>query len=417
MNPQIISESEARVAYVDPVVEEPRVDRIVKPGPTAMGNLILLARKKRLIFAVTAAATFTGVAVSLLWPVRYTATTEIMTPQQTESAAMMLSQFSNPAAAGSMAALASSGLSLKSPNDAYIGMLSSRTIADAIIQKFDIQNLYRSRDMTAARKKLANRTQIASEKSGFISISVTDADKFRAAQMANEYTEQLRSLTQSLAAKEASQRRAFFEERLREAKKDLVEAEASFQAVQQTKGVIQPADQAKVIIESLSILRANITAKKVELQALRSYLTDRNPQVMLAENQLASMQAAEAQMEQKQHSGGFSKLGLGDVPGAGLEYLNAQHEVLYRQTLFDLLIKQYDAARLDEAKAAAVIRVVSPAIPPDRKSSPLRALIVVLFLLSGLAIGCAWVYADEHIRQNPESLRPLTDLKSALIGK
>ena len=154
---------------------------------------------------------------------------------------------------------------------------------------------YQANDMTAARTALFAYTKMTSEKSGFISLSVTDKDKVRAAAMANAYVDQLRNLTQSMAATEALQRRQFYEGQLKEAKDDLVAAETSFQRVQQTKGVIQPADQAKVIIESLAALRAEITSKKVELQALRSYSTDRNPQVLLTENELASLQTAEDQ--------------------------------------------------------------------------------------------------------------------------
>jgi len=416
MNPQIISEPEARAAYVDTMGETPAVGNGASPEPTMTDTLILFARNKRLIAVTTVITTVIGIVISLLLPVRYTATTQIMTPQQTESAAMMMSQLATTAA-GSMAALATTQLGLKNPNETYIGMLGSRPVADAIIQKFDLMKLYRAKDMTAARKELGAYTKIASEKSGFISLSVTDKDKVRAADLANAYMDQLRNLTQSMAAAEASQRRQFYEGQLKEAKEDLVAAAASFQRVQQTKGVIQPADQAKVIIESLAALRAEITAKKVELQALRSYSTDRNPQVSLAENELASLQTAEDRMEQKQHSGGFSNLGLGDVPSAGLDYLNAQHELLYRQTLFDLLIKQYDAAKLDESKEATVIHVVSPAVPPDRKASPHRTVMVLLFMLFGLLCACSYVYTRDYDRRNPAMTKSIARLAAALRGK
>jgi len=415
MNPQIISETEAPIAYADNLVESPLVGNSAKPGPTMIDTLILFALHKRIIARVAGITTVIGIVISVLLPVRYTATTQIMTPQQTESTAMMMmmAPFAS-ASAGSMAALASGGLSLKSPNDLYIGILTSRPIADAIIQKFDLVKSYHARDMTAARKRLTKYTTIQSEKSGLISIEITDKDKVRAAEMANSYTEQLRSITQTMAATEASQRRQFYERQLKEAKDDLVAAETAFQQVEQTRGVIQPTDQARVIIGSLASLRAGITEKKVELQALRSYSTDRNPQVQLAENELAALQAAEDRMAQKQHTGGFSNLGLGDVPGAGLDYLKAQHELLYRQTLFDLLIKQYDAAKLDEAKSATVIRVVATAIPPDRKASPQRILIILLSLLAGIVISCSGVYLNELLRKNPGVTRSIADLRSAL---
>jgi len=385
-------------------------------GMTFLEFLIILARRKRLVALVTAIATLAGVVTSLLLPVRYTATTQLLTPQQTESAAMMMSQLANTAA-GSMAALTAGGLGLRNPNEIYIGMLNSRPIADAIIRDYNLVEVYHAKDMTAARKELAANTKIAAQKSSFISISVTDKDKMRAAGIANAYTAQLRNLTQSIEATEALQRQIFYEGQLKSAKETLVAAEISFQHVEQTKGVLQPQDQARVMIESLAALRAQAAAKSVELQALRSYSTDRNPEVQLTENELATLQAEAARMGQKQHTAGFSDLSLGDVPGAGIDYLSAEHELVYRQTLFDLLIKQYDAAKLDESKEATVIQVVEPAIPPDRKASPHRTLIVLLFMLFGLLAACSYVYTYDFIQKNPALAQSITEFRSALVGK
>ena len=177
---------------------------------TFLEFLIILARRKRLVALVTVIATLAGVVTSLLLPVRYLATTQLLTPQQTQSAAMMMSQLANTAA-GSMAALTAGGLGLRNPNEIYIGMLNSRPIADSIIRDFNLAEIYRAKDMTAARKELAANTNIAAQKSSFISISVTDKDKRRAADIANAYTAQLRNLTQSIEATEALQRQIFYE--------------------------------------------------------------------------------------------------------------------------------------------------------------------------------------------------------------
>jgi len=385
-------------------------------GVNFLEFLIILAGRKRLVAVVTGIAVLAGVVTSLLLPVRYEATTQLLTPQQTQSAAMMMSQLANTAA-GSMAALTAGGLGLRNPNEIYIGMLNSRPIADAIIRDYNLAEIYRAKDMTDTRKELAANTNIAAQKSGFISISVTDKDKRRAADIANAYTSQLRILTQSIEATEASQRQTFYEGQLKDAKLALVSAEISFQRVQQSKGVIEPQDQAKVMIEGLAALRAQAAAKNVELQALRTYSTDRNPEVQLTENELASLQAEAARLGQKQHTAGFSDLGLGDVAGAGIEYLSAEHELVYRQTLFDLLIKQYDAAKLDQSKEATIIQVVEPAIPPDRKSSPHRTLIVVLFMLFGFLGACSFIYAHGFIQKNPEISQSIALFRSALVGK
>jgi tyrosine-protein kinase Etk/Wzc len=308
--------------------------------------LTQLAYRKWLIAKVTGIAVLAGVGLALVRPVQYTATTKIMPPQQTQSTAsmLMMNQLTG-AGGGSLAALAGGGLGLKNPNDIYVGLLTSRPIADAIIQKFSLAIEYHANDMTAARKELASYTKVTSEKNGFISVSVTDKDKKRVAEMANAYTDQLRILTKTLAVTEASQRRLFYEEQLKQAKDGLVAAELAFQQVQQQKGLVQLDAQAKAMIESLAALRAQVAAKQVEVQALRSYSTEHNPDVQLAERELTSLQAEEARLEQSNHSPGIAGLGLGNVPAAGLEYLRAAHELQYRQALFDMLMKQYDAAK------------------------------------------------------------------------
>jgi uncharacterized protein involved in exopolysaccharide biosynthesis len=384
-----------------------------------IGILTQLAYRKWLIAKVTGIAALAGVILSFALPVRYTATVKIMPPQQTQSTAtmLMMNQLTN-VGGGSLAALAGGGLGLKNPNDIYIGLLTSRPIADAIIQKFDLAKEYRAKDMTKAREKLADYTDVLSDKRGFIVVTVTDRDKNRVAAMANAYTDQLRILTKSLAVTEASQRRLFYEEQLKQVREALVAAELVFQQVQQQKGLIQLDAQAKAMIESLSVLRAQVAAKQVEVQALRSYSTEQNPDVQLAERELTSLQAEEASLEQRNHVPGIAGLGLGNVPAAGLEYLRAAHEFQYQQALYDMLMKQYDAAKLDESKDAAIIQVVEPAIEPDRKSSPHRLLILVLFTIGGLIASCFLVQVLWwwNVKQsNPELTRAVQNLKYFLL--
>ena len=383
--------------------------------PDFFKTLTELVRQKRLIAKIVGVAALTGVVLSLALPVRYTATIKIMTPQQTPSSAsmIMMNQLAN-SGVSALAASAGGGLGLRNPNDLYIGILTSRSVSDAIINGFGLDKIYDSKDMTAARKELDKNTHVVSEKSGLIAISVTDKDRKRAADIANAYTEQLRALTRTLAMSEASQRRVFYEQELNRAKEDLLAAEFSFQQVQQKRGLIQLDAQAKALIESQAALHAQVAAKQVQVQSLRSYSTEHNPEVQIAENQLASLQGEAARLERRQSTSGSSDIGMADVPSAGLEYLRAAHELQYRQALYDLLIKQYDAARMDESKEAAIIQIVEPAIEPDRKSSPQRALIILWSTLIGLIGGCAYVLFSNFVRKRPDVLLSIAELRAAV---
>jgi uncharacterized protein involved in exopolysaccharide biosynthesis len=382
------------------------------PHSAAMEFVRELGQHKLFIAAVTVVAMAAGVIYSLMLPTLYTATTRILTPQPAPSAAaMMMSQLAS-SGAGALAAAAGAGLGLHSPNDLYIGLLQSQPVADAILEKYGLAAIYKANYPSVARAKLAENTVITSEKSGFIAIAVTDRDPKRAAAVANMYTDQLQSLSKSLAVSEASQRRLFYEDQLIHAKDNLVGAQYAFQQIQRKKGLVQLDAQARAVIGNLSTLRATREAKQVELDALRSYATERNPQVELAERQLESLTSEEARLEKAGGGAGSADLGLQQVADAGMDYLSAEHELQYRQIVFDLLLKQYDAARLDEAKTATVVQVVETATPPDRKSSPHRASIVFMFTVLGLVAACSYLFicqvAARHLGMPIGGVSPAT---------
>jgi uncharacterized protein involved in exopolysaccharide biosynthesis len=341
--------------------------------------LILLSRRKRIILRTTLTAAVLAGIVSLLLPNRYTATANILPPQQSPSlAASMIGQLG---ALGPMAAMTQKDLGLKNPNDMYVGMLRCRTVEDALIRRFDLLPAYGDQRMSDARRDLESASSIVLGKEGFISISVEDKDRSRAPQIANAYVDQLRKLTQDLAVTEAGQRRVFFERQMELAKNNLADAEQALKQTEQKTGLIQLDGQAKAIIESVVKLRAAIAAKEVELHAMRLFSTEQNPDVMLGEQQVSGMRAQLALLE-KQSGGpgdiaGNVQVPAGNVPEAGLQYVRKLRDLKYAETIFELLTKQYEAARLDEAKTAAVIQVLDPAIEPDRKSSPQRSLIIL----------------------------------------
>jgi tyrosine-protein kinase Etk/Wzc len=385
-------------------------------GVTLIEILTQLAMRKWWIASVTGAAIVMGLFYGLMQPTEYTSVTKIMPPKQTQSTTSLLN---SQMGGGSLADVSGGGLSLKDPNAIYIGLLQSRPIADAIIRSFDLTRAYGSGDMTAARRALANDTRVISERSGLISISVTSRDKKRAAAIANAYTAELRVLTKTISVTEASKRRLFFEEQLNDAKEGLIAAEESLQQVQQNKGLVHLDSQAGVLIGSLAAVRGEIAAKQVELEGLRSYSTEHNPDVQLAEKELSTLQGEAARMEHHGNSSAFSESGLEDIPKAGLDYVRAQRELQYRQAYFDLLLKQYEAARLDEGKDAAVIQVVEPAIEPDRKSSPQRMLILAYFAIAGFFVAClvalgSWCRA--LAKCDPDLSVALTNLSAAVRG-
>jgi len=373
------------------------------PEAHVLDLLIVLSRQKRIILGSTLIAAVLAVIVALVLPNRYTATANILPPQQSPSlAASMIGQLGS---LGPMAALAQGGFGLKNPNDLYVGMLRSRTSEDDLVRRFDLQHVYRTRRISDTRKRLESATTIVLGKEGFIGISVEDKDRGRAAQIANGYVDELRQLTQSLAVTEAAQRRLFFERQLELAKNNLADAEQALKATEQKTGLIQLDGQARAIIESVVHLRALVAAKEVELHAMRLFSTEQNPDLLLAEQQLSGLRQQLARLGSASGEPETGDLPISNVPEAGLQYLRKVRDMKYAETIFELLAKQYEAARLDEARTAAVIQVLDPAIEADRKSSPPRTLIIVILTLLASLGSVGYVLIREtfrRMRSNPD---------------
>jgi tyrosine-protein kinase Etk/Wzc len=376
--------------------------------------LVVFARKRRMIVVVTLVAFLLGAILSFLIKPQFTAKAVIMPPQQQTSSSALLNQLGSIASLGGGAA----ALGLKSPADLYIGILQSRTIADNLIAKFGLEAVYKRKTSEDSRVVLKARTDIESGKDGLIQISVTDSDPNRARDLANAYVHELYDMNSNLAISEAAQRRAFFDQQLNSERQALAQAEEDLRETQQKTGLIQLTGQAQMLIQTIAQLRAQISNREVELQSLRTYATDQNPDVTRLSEEISTMRAQLAKLEndpRSQTQQGDISVPAGRVPSDSLEYVRRFRELKYHETLFDLLSRQYEAARIDEAKSAPIIQVVDKAVAPDRKSSPKRTLITIGFSVFGFAFASAVAFAQDAIRraeQSPQRATKLDDLRS-----
>lgn len=412
-----------RIPTVDRETEIPVSPPSQLPHPedeiSLLDLLIILASRKWLIFKITVVFGVIALLISLVLPKRYTAVATVLPPQQNSSLASTLaSQFGG--GLGAMAMLAGGGQSLlKDPNDMYVAMFKSQTVEDGVIQQFGLMKEYKKKYLSDARKRFEhNFTVEGDKKDGLLHVSVEDKDPRRAADLANGWIGQFRKLSESLAITEASQRRVFFEGQMQQAKDNLANAEEALKKTEQTTGIIQVDAQANALIQSAAMLRAQIVAKQVQLEALRSYATSQNSNVVELQQELDSLQA---QLAKLGGSGDVSAAGLivpkGRVPEAGLEYLRKLRDVKYYETIFDIMARQYELAKVDEAKEGAVIQVVDPALTPDRKSFPHRGLITIIAMFVGFFIGifAALMQAGlERLREDPETNGKLSLLRMAM---
>jgi uncharacterized protein involved in exopolysaccharide biosynthesis len=376
--------------------------------------LLVLTREKKRIVQITVAAALLAAVVCFIIPRTYTATASILPPQQSQStASSLLGQI------GLITGLANADLGLRNPADLFVAMLKSRTIEDNLINRFDLRKVYWVKRYQDARRKLEDRSAIETQKEGLISISVTDRDPRRAADLANAYVEELYSLNQNLAVTEASQRRLFYQRKLDEEREALSQSELALKLAQEKTGLIQPDAQGRAIIEAIADMRAQVATHEVRLQAMRTYATANNPDVKRAEQELAGLRGQLAKLERNTGETGNGNVAVPtrQLPQAQLAYIRAARDLKYHESVYEFLGKQLEAARLDEAQNALLVQVVDRAVAPERKSGPKRMLITLVSALTAFVLACLGVLLLEALRrqqQDPNQRARLALLRHSL---
>lgn len=354
--------------------------------------LAMLARHKKIVGGITSGSAIVSLVISLLLTPIFRAETRILPPQQSSSsiAMQLLNQM------GGLANLASSAVGIKNQNDMYIGILKSRTVFDKVIDRFGLMKLYDAKYREDARKTLAAAVTITSGKDSMIVVAVEDRDPRRAADMTNAFVEEMIGVSKGLAVTEAAQRRLFFEEQLKDVRLALARAEEGIKGYQEKTGAIKIDDQARAVIQGIGSLRAQIAAREVQYKVAQTYATSQNPDLQRIEEELRGLKTELNKLEQKGGNGHNPLMPTGRMPSVGMEYMRKLRDVKYNETLYELLSKQYELAKLDEARDAIVIQIIDKAVQPERKVKPKKAVIVALSTVSGFMFSILAVFFVER---------------------
>jgi uncharacterized protein involved in exopolysaccharide biosynthesis len=363
----------------------PLPEGLVEDGAqdVSLGELLQVLKKR--FFFVVAWSLGIGVVVLgigfLMAPV-YTARTSFIPPQPAQQglAASAL------ASLGPLAGLAGGGGSTRGSPDQYVGLMQSLTVSNRIIDRFKLMEAYKSELRVDAHKSLAANVRISfNKKDGFISIEVDDKSQQRAADIANQYVDELRQMTSTLAVTEAQQRRVFFENQLKQSRDRLIEAQTALQGSGFNPGALKAEPRAAA--DAYARLRAEVTAAEVRLQVLRSTLTDSAPEIKQQQAVLASLRANLGRAEQPTD--------LTNAP----DYVGRYREFKYQETLFELYARQFELARVDESREGMLVQVIDRATPPERKSKPKRATNAIVATVFAFALLYLWVAVRHLVRR------------------
>lgn len=365
-------------------------------GPqVAVSDLLTwIGEGKKLIVASTLVLSVAAVVTAFVLAPTFTARATLLPPgsqQQSGSAAAL-------AALGSLGGLAG-GLGSKTPDELYVTLLKSDSILRELDKRFDLKARYKIEKFEALRKVAPTYIRVSSDKkSGVITVEVDDKEAAFAAELANALPAELTKLMSRLAVTEAQQRRVFYEQQLKETKERLIKAEQDLRAVQEKSGVIVLDKQAEALIGGAAQLRALIAEREVQLKVLRTAATDQNPDVVRLNSELNALRSELSRMESKQGGSGASPVDIpvGKIPEAAIDYVRARRELKLQETLLEGIVRQYELAKLDEAKEGASPQQVDKALPPDHKSKPSRGLIIVAGFLIGLLGSSFWVIVRRY---------------------
>lgn len=389
-----------------------------------LNHVIILAKYSRSIIYTSL---FLPIAVYLIllvfFPLWYTATARLVPPTQnlTLSAQLMDGLLGTiiPGKAGALGGMVGDVLGLKSPADLFVGILTSDTVFDRIIERFDLRKLYKTKYIEETRKKLGKLADIRTTRDGLITISVTDKNRQRAADMANAFVEELAGILRRQSEAEAQARLAFLDEKLKEASVNLASAEEKLKKFSEKTGVLQIDAQTMGTLQYLAYLRATLDAKEVELKLLQHQLTPANHLVILAEKELAALRNKIREVERREGlegEMGEALIATAKIPTLGLEYLRLFREVRFHDAVYRVYLKLAELARVDLAREPLVIQVVDRAKPPEQKSHPQRLLITVVVFFSTLVIMILASFVREYWQKRitPETAGQVQQIREHL---
>jgi uncharacterized protein involved in exopolysaccharide biosynthesis len=381
-----------------PVAPEP--EGTAQNGGNSVAHLRLIWEHRRLLFRIALYGFFASTLLAFLIPLRFKSTARLMPPDNNQSGGLAMAAAALSGGAGGLGGIATDMLGLKSSSDIFVGILSSRTVQDKLIQQFDLRKLYGDRRMEDARKDLAEHTGVSVDrKSQIITIIVTDHDPKRACAMGEAYVAELNRLVAELSTSSARRERIFLEERLKAVSQDLEAAEKEFSQFSSKNTAIDIKEQGKAMVEAAATLQGQYIAAQSELEGLKQIYTDNNVRVRSVSARIAELKRQLEKLggkgEQASQPSGqqadFLYPSIRKLPLLGVTYADLYRRTRVQEAVFESLTKEYELAKVQEVKEIPTVKVLDPPNIPDKKSFPPRFVIMLLGTTLAFGLATTWV--------------------------
>lgn len=392
-----------------PVPELPENDFPGTPAPEenpekgehTLASIRLIWVNRGTLARVALCALVASTIVAFLIPSRYESVARLMPPDNQSSSGLAMAAAAMSGAAGGLGGIASDFLGLKSTSDVFVGILTSRTVQDKLIQQFDLKKLYGTRSMEDTRRALAEHTGISVDrKSQIIAISVTDRSPLRAAAIGQAYVEELNRLVAELSTSSARRERIFLEGRLQAVSQDLEAAEKDFSQFASKNTAIDVKEQGKAMVEAAATLQGQLIAAQSQYEGLREIYTDNNPRVRTVKARIDELRRQLEKLGGKGESATTISGQPGDsmypsirkLPLLGVRYADLYRRTKIQEAVLETLTKEYEMAKVQEVKEIPTVKVLDVAQIPDKKSFPPRLLIMFLGTVFSVAVATTWIF-------------------------
>ncbi len=336
-------------------------------------GIILLRWKLFVILPIFSA--IVAIAIGFFMPKWYRAEAQILPPYTSAGGSSLI----NGLIGGMMGFAGDGDFTLPfmvSPTDLWGAVLKTRGISDSIIVKFDLQNKYHKKNLGDTYKQFEKLLFVDISPEGIVTVGFEDKSPQLSAEITAEIVRLLDQTVRAVRTTYAQRNREYLENRLEEAETTLVKSENTLLAFQKKNRAISLEDQAKVAVENVASLYAQMSVLEVQIDAMLKSGAQYSPELQQLTAQSNEMRSKIKKLEV---SGDDVMLGtpLQKYPDLILEYARLYREFKIDEMVFSMLKQQYIQAQLEENRNTASLNVISAPTPPDKKLRPKKALMAL----------------------------------------
>ncbi|MGB8132017.1 MAG: hypothetical protein WCG81_19685 [Candidatus Angelobacter sp.] len=378
-------------------------------------KLWVLWRSRRFLWAVTWKTIIASTVLAFLIPSHYKSAVRFVPGENSNTGGGSMMGLLSKALGGENSSMgfgldAASLLGAKTPGAFYVEVLKSRTVQDRLINRFDLRARYRKSTYFEARKKLASFTDVEEDKkSGVITLTVTDFEPKMAAQMANAYVDELNRLAVDLNTSSAHRERQFLDERLATAKQDLAKASASLSQFTSKNSMVDPQNEGRAVMDAAARMQGELIASETELKGLQQIYSDDNVRVRTLKARMAELQSQLKKLVGQDNDAASQDIvgwsapypSMHTLPGLGSRYAELYREAKIQEAVYAFVTQQFEMAKIQEAKELPIVRVMDAGVAPEKRSSPIRSLIVGGSVFGAFLLACLWVVGKHRWQQIP----------------